>query len=301
MIKKMVPLLLVLQLITIMNLSANTPAKFDFSTWKVQLPEARENSNSVKEVHGPELATGYTSDYFYYNSQGSIVFYCPVGASSTANSNYSRSELRELIDGVNTNVNWSLNGTHILNTEEKVTQVPSNGRTVVSQIHGIYPDGSNGPVLVKVEYDGLQESVVVLLKTATYKNAADERFYLRNIKLDEVFNTTIKVVEGRVFVTVISGDKKLEASKDFYKLDPTWENYRFYFKVGNYVQDSIIDYEGEAATVVLNDFNTFHTDKIESVPPTSLHLIETLQIEKGNEFQNQGIFKPFDTTNTILN
>lgn len=272
--------------------------EFDFSTWKVQLPEANVSNTSVKEVKSDELIAGYTSEYFYYDENGAIVFYCPVGVASTANSNYSRSELRELIDGEHTNVNWSLHGTHILNALETVTEVPSNGRTVVSQIHGIELDGSNGPVLVKVEYDGSQEAIVVLLKTATYNNAADERFYLRDVKLNEQFKTTIKVVEGRVFVTVISGDKKLEASKNFYEDDPTWDNYRFYYKVGNYVQDSILDYEGEAATVILYGLETSHTDEIENIAPTAIDLTETLTMEQGNDASLKATFSPFDTSNT---
>jgi hypothetical protein len=306
MIKKSTTLLLSLLLVATVGLWAGgskesktvkTSKNFDFSTWKLQLPEPNADKTSVKEVMGPELTAGYFSDYFYYDKDGAIVFYCPVDGFKTANTTYSRSELRELIDGEHSYANWSLHGTHIFNAVEKVTQTSSNGRSVVSQIHGVQIDGSNGPVLVKVEYDGSQEAVVVLLKTATYDNAADERHYLRDVKLNEVFNTTIKVVEGRVFVTVTSGDKKLEASKDFYKDDPTWDNYRFYFKVGNYVQDSIVDYAGESATVKLYKFNTSHTDAIETVAPTSLSLPETLSMEKGNDVAIKGTFTPFDTSN----
>jgi len=306
MIKKTITLLLSVALTT-MTLWAggskeSNPVEasknFDFSTWKIQLPEPNDEKTSVKEVKAPELTAGYASDYFYYDKEGAIVFYCPVNGFKTANTTYSRSELRELIDGEHSYVNWSLHGTHIFNAVEKVIETPSNGRTVVSQIHGVQIDGSNGPVLVKVEYDGSQEAVVVLLKTATYKNAADERHYLRDVKLNEVFNTTIKVVEGRVFVTVTSGDKKLEASKDFYKDDPTWDNYRFYYKVGNYVQDSILDYEGESATVKLYKFNTSHTDAIENIAPTAINLSEKLSMENGNDVTIKPTFTPFDTSNT---
>jgi hypothetical protein len=306
-IKKSSTFFLLLFLLTAVSISATgsietdpvkSAEKFDFSTWKIQLPEANEAGTSVKEVKPAELAAGYTSEYFYYNEEGAMVFYCPVGIASTANSNYSRSEFRELIDGEHTDVNWSLHGTHILTTREKVTEVPSNGRTVVSQIHGIELDGSNGPVLVKVEYDGSQDAVVVLLKTATYPNAADERFYLRDIKLNEIFNTTIKVVEGRVFVTVTSGDKKLEASKNFYIDDPTWDNYRFYYKVGNYVQDSIKDYEGEASTVIVYDIFTSHKKDVEKIAPAAISLPESISLEKGNDAALEGTFAPFDTSDT---
>ena len=272
--------------------------KFDYSTWKLQLPTANEDKTSVAEIKRDELSSGYQSEYFYYNNDGSITFYAPVDGFKTANTTYCRSELRELIDGEHSYNNWTLHGTHILNVSEKVTETSSNGRTVVSQIHGINPDGSNGPVLVKVEYDGANKQVCVLLKTGTYDNAADERHYLKDIEIGERFDTTIKVVEGRVFVTVKSGDKKLETSKNFYEDDPTWDNYNFYYKVGNYVQDSVLDYEGESATVILYSMNTAHEQKIENIEPKDVSIGDSLSMEVGADTKLSVEFVPFDTTNT---
>ena len=305
MLKKATTLLLSVLLTTIMVWAGGSKESdpveasknFDFSTWKIQLPEANESRTSVKEVKAPELAAGYASDYFYYDKDGAIVFYCPVNGFKTANTTYSRSELRELIDGEHTNINWTLHGTHKFHCSEKVIETPSNGRTVVSQIHGVAQDGSNGPVLVKVEYDGSQNAVVALLKTATYDHAADERHYLYDINLGDVFDTTINVVEGRVFVTVTSGDKKLECSKNFYKEDPNWDTYRFYYKVGNYVQDSILDYEGESATVKLFNFGASHSEEIETTEPTAIQLQKKLSMQLGQDVTITPSFVPFDTTN----
>jgi len=271
---------------------------FDFSTWKVQLPTPNEEKTSVKEVKHEELTKGYTDDNFYRDENGAIVFDCPVNGFKTANTTYSRSELRELIDGEHSDVNWTLHGTHMFNCLEKVTKQPSNGRIVVSQIHGVQQDGSNGPVLVKVEYDGAEHAVVVLLKTATYDNAADERYYLKDVQLGDVFATTIKVTEGRVFVTVRSDKGTLEASKDFYKADPNWSNYRFYFKVGDYVQDSVLDYEGEGGTVKLYSFNTSHSSDILKIAPTAINLEDKMTMEIGADVSLTPRFTPFDTTNT---
>lgn len=269
---------------------------FDFSTWKLQLPTANSEQTNVDEVYPSSLAQGYSNKYFYRNTEGALVFYCPVDGFKTANTTYARSELRELIDGKTNAINWSLHGTHIFHTTEKVTQVPSNGRTITSQIHGVKVDGASGPVLIKVEYNGVNKEIAVRIKPSTVKNAEDERYFLKNIARGEIYHTTIKVVEGKLYVTVQAGEKVLHCAKDFQKADQSWQDYRFFYKVGNYVQDCHLDYEGENATVVVYNFDTFHSPEKETIKPEKITTQTEVIMHTGNEAQLTPLFTPFDTT-----
>ena len=126
--------------------------------WKIQLPEwDPDKLASVKEVMPEALAAGYEDEYFYAstdeNGEDVIVFHCTVDGAKTANTSYTRTELRELIDGKNTTVNWGWEGTHTLTAVQSVTHVSPTGKVITSQIHGIEKDGSNANPLVKVAYN----------------------------------------------------------------------------------------------------------------------------------------------------
>src|SRR5688572_18098564 len=104
---------------------------FDLSHWHLTLPD-----DDASTISPSSLSGGYThSSWFYTGADGAMVFWCPVTGGTTSGSTYPRSELRERIDPSSTSVNWPPWGTHILNAQCKITQLPSNGRTVIAQIH----------------------------------------------------------------------------------------------------------------------------------------------------------------------
>lgn len=275
----------------------------DFLTWKLQLPIAGESGLSVKEVSPEDLNNGFVHDeYFYVDTDGGIVFHCPVDGFKTANTNYARTELREMIDGKNPAVNWGFQGTHILRTSESVEKVSSNGRTVVSQIHGIYPNGDNGPVLVKVQYEHDLKAVVVMLKTGTAPNAAEQRGYFYGVELGQRFDTEIKCVDGVLYVTIQSEGRKETYTINFMEMDSTWGGQLGYFKVGNYIQDSDVNYENEAATVKVYSIETFHDDSyVEQVPIEGLAMKQTgVTLGIGETIGLEPVFTPVDTTNKTV-
>lgn len=274
---------------------------FNFDSWKLQMPIANDTATSVKEVSPEEIKAGYVHDeYFYVSEDNAVVFRSPVNGFHTANTTYSRSELRELIDPNSSKVNWSYKGTHELTTSEVVTEVPSNGRVVTSQIHGIHPNGDNGAVLVKVEYEYATKQVCVLLKSTSANKAADFRYYFDDVNLGQRYDTKIKVVEGIVYVTISSDGRSETFYHDFMKADPNWANLLFYFKVGNYVQDSVLDYEGEGATVKVYSVETRHDeDLIEPVPIEGLTLAQgdSVNLRVGERTQLKPVYTPVDTLN----
>lgn len=98
------------------NLSNIAPSDiFDFSKWKLDLPEDLYGTGKPTTISPSDLGSGYqNAKYFYTNNQDnkSVVFKNnPTSGVTTPNSSYARCELREMMDtsvstrGINAN-NW---------------------------------------------------------------------------------------------------------------------------------------------------------------------------------------------------
>src|SRR5947209_16011728 len=98
---------------------------FDLSHWKLTLPidNLGGTLGEAAEIKNP-LLQSYTSQFFFTGSDGAMVFWCPVIGAVTSSATDSRTELRELLDGSSSDVNWTGYGTHILRAQCKVTQQP---------------------------------------------------------------------------------------------------------------------------------------------------------------------------------
>lgn len=123
------------------NLDVYYPSQvFDLSDWKLTLPVvSQENSSAPLNVMQPQLATFEMFPWFTQTSdKNGIVFRAPVNAPTTSNSNYPRSELREMTDNGKKENFWpSTSGTHTLFLDQAITAVPKNKPDVVAgQIHG---------------------------------------------------------------------------------------------------------------------------------------------------------------------
>lgn len=132
--------------------AAPPSANFDLSHWKLTLP-------SGAEVQAAQLNGGYTLANTFYTDpkSGGMVFRCPNLAGTTANSSYSRTELREMLApsgsaSADAN-NWKPEEGGILRARLKVDRVSTTGdggkvgRVVIGQIHG--PDTE----VIRLYYD----------------------------------------------------------------------------------------------------------------------------------------------------
>lgn len=127
------------------QLQLDTRAKpsqnFDLTHWKLTLP-------SGDEIKTDRLIAGYTNPSAFYTDpeSGGLVFRCPNRAGTTRHSNYSRSELREMLapsesadDDEN---NWTPEDGGTLDARLRVDRVSRTGdkkkvgRVVIGQIHG---------------------------------------------------------------------------------------------------------------------------------------------------------------------
>lgn len=85
--------------------SSNTPAgKFDLSNWKITVPLDQDNNGKADDIDTKALQTYQHPDFFYIDVNGDLVFTSPNKAVTTQTSSNTRSELRQMIRGLDTSI-----------------------------------------------------------------------------------------------------------------------------------------------------------------------------------------------------
>lgn len=110
----------------------------NLSNWKITLPIRNEKLQPL-EIMQPELASYKLDPWFMVTpDKKGVVFRAAVNALSTGNSDYPRSELREMTADGEKEIFWSsTSGTHTLFLDQAITAIPKNKQEVVAgQIHG---------------------------------------------------------------------------------------------------------------------------------------------------------------------
>ncbi len=238
----------------------NRVANIDLTHWKVTIPTARADGKAM-EVSPPEIfdyATNPVLKEFMYNdsSDGSIVFHA-YPASTTANTKYSRSELREQMVSGSNSTNWTFKQGRRMKAKMSIDQVSKdeNGkehRIIIAQIHGrltneqrdlIGQKDNNAPPILKIYYDKGK----IRVKTKVLKNhsAADKDILDKKawgddkgynfdtpIEKGDRFTLEIIVTEGRMEIVLNGFQKAVYKGKDMDR----WGIFENYFKVGNYFQ-----------------------------------------------------------------
>lgn len=208
---------------------------FDLSHWKLTIPVDASGGTSGEAVDLPAstLTGGYSSQWFSMSASGKAVeFWAPVNGASTDGSHYPRSELRELLDPSDDNVNWTVAGQSVLQAKCKVMQVPSStGKVVVGQIHGF----QTAP-LVKLVYaystTANTGSVYALINPTPDSTTTTKLALASNIALGQAFSYEIDVSAGALTMWV---DSNAMAS---YTVNAQWNGIGMYYKAGDYVQAS---------------------------------------------------------------
>ncbi|MCF6181277.1 polysaccharide lyase family 7 protein [Lutibacter sp.] len=228
--------------------------KIDLSHWKVTLP-----IGNPTEVYPPEIldyATNETLKPFMYNDSinGAIVFYTYPGA-TTSNTSYSRTELRELIDPNNLNVNWTFaqggNIKGVLSMDE--ISMDENGdynRAIIMQIHGrltnaqrdlIGQSDNNAPPMLKIYWvDGkvrvktkvlkdLNTNAIDILKTNSWGD--DDGYTFPEYVGFDKFTLEVKVSKDKMEVILNDNASVVYDDISIQK----WGVFENYFKAGNYL------------------------------------------------------------------
>lgn len=231
--------------------------EIDLSNWKVTLPIKVDGK--LVEVEPPEIldyAKNEVLKPFMYNDSvnGALVFYT-YPESTTTNSRYSRTELREQIVPGSNSSNWTfsqggtMRGTLSLDEISKDTSGKFH-RTMIMQIHGrltdeqrdlIGEDDNNAPPILKIYWqDGyvrvitkklkdLSISEVDILKTDSWTDG-ESHVFSRKVDNDK-FTLEISARSGEIEVSMDDTEVKLFANSDLEK----WNVFENYFKAGNYL------------------------------------------------------------------
>lgn len=226
----------------------------DLSHWKVTLPVGNPT-----EVFPPEIlnyATNETLKPFMYNDSvnGALVFYTYPDA-STANSSYSRTELREQMEPGSNDKNWTffqggrMKGTLSMDEISKDNKGDYH-RTIIMQIHGrltdeqrdlIGEDDNNAPPILKIYW--VNGKVRVKSKVLKDLNASstdilftdawgdDEGYTFPEYVGFDKFTLEIKVSEGKMEVVL---NNKTSVVYDNVHMQK-WGVFENYFKAGNYL------------------------------------------------------------------
>ncbi|CAL2079017.1 Poly(Beta-D-mannuronate) lyase [Tenacibaculum sp. 190524A05c] len=238
-------------------------ADINFSNWKVTLPVDENNDGKPDEYKPKDLMDfGYQSlnsvkPFMYDDTDDmSLVFYTYQGGATTANSNYPRTELRELIVPDNSKINWTLKDGGELKGKLKVTEVSVDNDTnndyhyvIVMQIHGIISvqdmqthgfSSNNGPPLIKIYWkDGYvwsHKKSLVNESTEGDDLLSTSSSIWSDIKVNlgyvgyESFDFRITASDAKIEV-------QLNTNEPYVYEDVSLEKWPFenYFKAGNYL------------------------------------------------------------------
>lgn len=217
---------------------------FDLSTWKLSIP-VDEGNGTATDISVSELNDGYVNPtYFYTSSDGGMVFKCPVdGYKTSANTSYTRVELREMLRGTNTSIptqgvnknNWvfgtapqadkdaaagydgEMNATLAINHVTTTGSSGHIGRLVIGQIH------ANSDEPIRIYYRKLRNNThgsIYFAHEPTDGNGSEQWHEMigsrsnsasnpsDGIALDEVFSYRIKVVGDTLTVTILREGKE---------------------------------------------------------------------------------------------
>ncbi|WP_240914626.1 MULTISPECIES: polysaccharide lyase family 7 protein [unclassified Polaribacter] len=239
-----------------------TYADIDFTNWKVTLPVDADGNGSPDEYKPNVLINGgyrnidAVKPYMYDDtSHASIVFYT-FPKTSTANSSYSRTELRELIKPTDSKVNWTLDTGGTLKGKLKILEISKDNsssreyhRVIVMQIHGIISiddmkkhgfSSNNGPPLIKMTW--IDGDLWVYKKSL--KNESTSGDDLLDVSsdtwTDEKYNMgTVGFNEFEFRITATKGKIELQLNNEtpYIYEDLSLDKWPFenYYKAGNYL------------------------------------------------------------------
>ncbi len=245
----------------------------DLNNWKVTLP-----IGNPSEVEPPEILDYANNELlkpFMYNDSidGSLVFYTYPG-SSTANSSYSRTELREQIDPGSNTTNWTFAEGGRIKGSLKMDEisVDSDGdyhRAIIMQIHGRLTDeqrdligenDNNAPPVLKIYWNDSRvrvlrkvlEDITVSDTVALSTDAWDDEGYWFNENVGfEPFSLEVIVSEGRM--EIILNNNESMVFDDIHV--QRWGIFENYFKAGNYL---VTTESGSFSRVKYYDLEVFH-------------------------------------------
>lgn len=197
---------------------------FDLGIWQLQEPVGSPGSPTT--ISSSRLEGGFEDSYFYTDDRdGAMVFWAPEKGVTTPNSNYARSELREMNrDG--SAANWSLSGNHKLSATLRVISVTKN--VCVGQIH-LGSGGSSTKPLIELYYHSNGD---IVAGTENSPDGGQTTHTVGNVSIGKTWTYTIAVSGGHTIDLTVNG------GTTHYSIPSSFDPYKQYFKAGSYNQSS---------------------------------------------------------------
>ena len=221
-------------------------SNFELISWKLNTPADLDGNGISDTASENDLDNGFTDGFFFTDPDGGMVFRSTIGGATTsANSNYTRSELREMLRRGNTGIstrgvnqnNWILGyqpdpgvtvggrngvlrGTLAVNHVTETGDRNKVGRLVIGQIHAEgdeparlyyrkFPENERGFIYLAHEIrnsDDIYFPVLGPVNSNLDDAPADDANPENGIALDEIFSYEIKQQDARIDVIVRRGD-----------------------------------------------------------------------------------------------
>ena len=209
---------------------------FDLTNWKLTLPIADTDGDALEIKN---LIDYENSEYFYDAPDGAMVFRSTVTGSQTANTKYTRSELREM-DGSD-RAAWTLKEGGTMTATLKIDEMPfhndgQTGRIIVGQIHG------GNDELVRLYYE---KGTLYFMNERAGPYDKELRFDILNGKgekpdvvLGEKFSYMIDAHGDQLTVKVFADGQVYQSVTT---INDAWDGNEFYFKAGVYLGVNDID------------------------------------------------------------
>ncbi|PKG50620.1 polysaccharide lyase family 7 protein [Olleya sp. 1-3] len=252
--------------------------EIDLTHWKVTTPAG--DGKKPQEVSPPEIMDYATNEalkpYMYNDStRGAIVFYAFPSKATTANTKYSRSELREQMVSGENNVNWTFKEGGYMKGKLAIDDISKDSkgkyhRVIIMQIHGrltneqrdlVGEKDNNAPPMLKIYWD--KGKIRVKTKVLKNLNATPEQMLHEDAWGDDEgfnfeqevgfrkFTLEVEVSDGKMVVVLNKNEFKVYDNIHMKK----WGIFENYFKAGNYLQTRD---EGAFAKVRYYDLEVKH-------------------------------------------
>jgi hypothetical protein len=199
---------------------------FNLSVWSLQLPIGSPGSPTTIGPAQLKGANGYTNPSYFWTDKndGSMTFWAPEKGVTTPNSNYARTELREM-NSNGSAADWSLAGNHTLSATLRIVSVTKN--VCVGQVH-LGSGGSSTKPLLELYYHPNGD---IILGTENAPSGGQTSHTVGNVPLGTQWSYVINVTGNKINLTV-------NGSKTSYSIPSSFNPYNQYFKAGSYNQSS---------------------------------------------------------------
>jgi hypothetical protein len=275
-----------------MNFS-DSNSVFDPNLWKITFPLENPQTGNALEVLNPEFSSYVLgieawpeelAKYFYTTDEGQA-FYCEYTSVTTPNSNYARTELREMV-GADQH-NWTLQTGGHLYGRLKVTDFKEGANKLFfMQIHGKAP--TDKPLLKCIWEKGRIRLITKSGEGLTDYKKGDNGKYTE--VGEDWFTCTIDVDTAALSIKI--NGETIETF-DYEEVLQYWPgDNTYYFKAGNYLQH---DREGAAATVTYSELEVSH----DTNPPDPTGLGHIINVLNNNNLLIETYPNPFSNETTI--